>query len=171
MDEVFPRSGPTTGSPLGIEVRGSGFTDNPYAACYIAGIKYHPTEMDWNFMKCPMPAYEGKVDSFITVSLEVTMNGYDFKKFPRGFQYYEQIEVDDIEPTSGPVSGNSVINAYGKRFRNDNELLFLSCKIGDYLGSAELIRQDEVLCTTPDLSQEKKSIQKKLSNVSIALNG
>ena len=96
MDEVYPRSGPTTGSPNGIEVRGSGFTDNPYAACYVNGIKYHPSEITWNVMKCPMPAYEGKAEAFITVPLEVTMNGFDFKKFPRGFLYYEQIEVDEV---------------------------------------------------------------------------
>ena len=32
-----------------------------------------------------MPAFKGDINAFWGVSLEVTMNGYDFKKFPRGF--------------------------------------------------------------------------------------
>ena len=36
-------------------------------------------------MNCPLPAFKGSDKSFENVALEVTMNGYDFKKFPRGF--------------------------------------------------------------------------------------
>ena len=36
-------------------------------------------------MKCPMPAYKGDEKAFVHVSLEITMNGFDFKKFNCGF--------------------------------------------------------------------------------------
>ena len=59
---------------------------------------------------------KGGPNSFSNVDFSVVIDG-NWHKFPGGFQYYEQIELDDMYPHTGPSEGHGVIYFYGRNFR------------------------------------------------------
>ena len=168
VDGVRPRSGPASGSPKGIEVYGSGFIQNPNASCFVNNTEYKPIKITWNSMICPMPAAQSGPDFYGTVPLEVTINGGDYIKLPRGFQYYPQPAVTSAEPGHGPASGGSIIALYGKGFRSDFEVSNLTCSIGPFIGTAVLVDANTVHCITPVMSQGRNETS---LAVRLSLNG
>lgn len=166
IDEVRPRSGPNTGSSLGISVYGSGFMANDNATCIIGNKEVKATLVTWNKVVCPIP--ETAADFFGTVPLEITVNGADFKKFPRGFQYYPQPIVNSVEPLSGPVTGGSMLTVYGGPFNSKFDLANLTCAIGDFYSQAIVIDVNSLQCVSPSMERPKNGTS---LPVRISLNG
>jgi len=152
IDGARPRSGPSSGSLKGIEVFGSGFIANPNASCILNYTEYKPISIQSGSMICPMPPAKGGSEYYGSVPMEVTVNGADFLKFPRGFQYYPEPIVTSTEPSHGPATGGSIIAIYGKGFRSDFEVSNLTCAVGPFVGSAKLMDANTIHCITPDMS-------------------
>jgi len=67
------------------------------------------------------------------------------------FYYFEQIEVTDMSPRTGPSEGRGVIYFYGKKFRSDFRGAELGCKIGDAIGQGVLVDEGTVRCTVEEM--------------------
>ena len=50
------------------------------------------------------------------VTVEITVNGFDYTANGLQFTYYNTPEIVDISPTSGPISGGSVLTIRGNNF-------------------------------------------------------
>lgn len=150
IDDAFPLSGPATGSIYGVTVYGSGFLKNDNASCSFDSVDYKPLHMDSFKMVCPMPPAKSP-DFFGRINFEVSVNGADYKKFTRGFVYYKQPAVDDVEPLLGPATGGSLVLIYGSGFRNDFDVANLTCAIGQTRGEALLIDDTRINCITPNV--------------------
>ncbi len=136
---AFPRSGPSDGTGGDIIIEGQGFRKEAGPLCELNHTVYPPTEVAWNYIKCPMPAAQGGPQFFGNVPLQVAPNGKDWNSFVGGFQYYEQPLVEDIFPKMGPNIGTGVINFYGNGFRDDYNLVSLGCRVGDSVGAAVFV--------------------------------
>lgn len=167
IDGVRPRSGPSTGSVKGIEVYGSGFVDNPNALCVLDGVESKPLKIEWDRIICPMlpskygPGFTGKVD------FEVSANGVDFKKFEKGFQFYEQPTVSEIEPKSGPSTGNSLLTIYGGPFKN-LDYGNPTCALSNYISPAKIVDINTITCYTPYIEAPRNATG---LLVTVSLNG
>jgi hypothetical protein len=168
IDGVFPQSGPAEGSPLGVTVYGSGFLRNDNASCSFDAVDYKPLYMDSSKLVCPMPPAKSP-DFYGRVNFEVTINGADYKKFGKGFVYYKQPSVQDVEPLLGPATGGSLVTIYGTDFRNDFDVANLTCAVGHSRGEALLIDSTRINCLTPNLVHRPANDSELF--VRVALNG
>lgn len=155
IDYAFPRSAPNIGSNIGIAIYGSGFVPNDNATCVIENKDVKATLVTWGKVVCPIPPATGGPTFVGNVPLEVTVNGIDYKKFPRGFQYYQQPTVEDVTPLSGPVNGGSSITVFGGPFRANFDLANLTCAIGDFSSPAIIIDVHTLQCVTPSMEKPK----------------
>jgi len=151
IHRAFPRSGPSNGRGGDIVVSGEGFRTDTSPSCLLNGTQYEPTSVNATEIRCPMPAAAGGDSYFGNVDFAVTANGITWNPFEGGFQYYEQPEVEDIDPKRGPSSGVGIINFYGAGFRADYPLAELGCKIGDAHGRAYYVSPRQVKCVVEDI--------------------
>lgn len=168
IDYVSPKSGPSDGSSKGIVIYGSGFIPNDGAVCVIENKDVKPTSITWNKVICPLPKSSLGSTYYGNVPLEVSVNGIDFQKYPRGFQYYEQPTVSGIKPTSGPVSGGALISVYGGPFVSNFEAANVTCSIGDFISSAKVVDENTIQCISPVMERPKNGT---MLNVRVSLNG
>ena len=168
IDGARPRSGPSGGSSKGIEIYGSGFINNPNASCVVNYQDFKPLSVKWNKMLCPMPQNPAGKHKEGSVTFEVTVNGVDYKKFERGFHYYKQPVIEDVEPLTGPVSGGSILTIYGEPFRSDYDLANVTCSVGGFISQATIKDQHTIQCYTPKMQKPTNGTELR---VSIAMNG
>lgn len=156
---------------------GSGFKPNKNATCVVGAKEYEPLDITWNAMLCPLPAYDEvssiadvseSKDSPKKVNLEVTLNGADYHKFLRGFYYYLQPNITDIEPRTGPITGGALLTIYGDLFMGDFELANLTCAIGPYTTPGILVDKTTVSCITPHMERPSNTTE---YPVKVAING
>ena len=168
IDLIQPRSGPSDGSNLGIIVYGSGFISNNKSMCTVDNIEVLATSVSWNQIACPIPPSAAGGTYFGNVALEVSVNGIDFVKVPRGFQYYQQPIVNDVSPLRGPVTGGATIMVYGGPFRANFDLANFTCGIGDFYSNAIVINDHTLQCSSPIMERPKNGTS---MPVRISLNG
>lgn len=70
-------------------------------------------------------------DKYEAVPFSIVIDGSrrDFGNFV----YYQQIEVESVDPLLGPNEGHGAIYFIGKNFRSDFENSRLGCRIGNTL--------------------------------------
>lgn len=105
---AYPRSGPSDGSGGPIKIEGSGFRNDTEIYCSLDKVLYEPLEVKPDLIKCPMMKNKNGNSYFGNVDFAVIIDG-NWHKFTGGFQYYEQIEMEDIYPKIGPAEGKGVI--------------------------------------------------------------
>ena len=82
------------------------------------------------------------------VVLEVSSNGKDSTSNHHLFEYIEDLELLEIEPNSGPESGDTVVLLKGRNFpQKDN----LSCNFGSSSVAARWLSESEITCISPVL--------------------
>ena len=102
-------------------------------------------------IKCPLvPAKQGP-NHFGNVDFAVVIDG-NWHKFPGGFQYYEQIELDDMYPHDGPSEGKGAIYFYGRGFREDYRNAEVGCRIGDSIGKGKVLSSTTIKCVVEEMS-------------------
>jgi|JI9StandDraft_2_1071091.scaffolds.fasta_scaffold62881_2 hypothetical protein len=116
---------------------------------------YLAREVQWSYIRCPMPPAEEGPNFFGNVNLKVSPNGGtrddDWHNFAGGFQYYQQPIVEDIFPKQGPNEGVGVINFYGEGFRADYPLAQLGCRVGQRVGKAVFVSSKQIKCVIENL--------------------
>jgi len=149
--KTFPRSGPSDGSGGPIRVEGSGFRNETTIYCSIDKVFYEPIEIHNELILCPMPKAKQGPNFFGNVDFAVIIDG-NWHKFTGGFQYYEQIIIEDIYPKIGPSEGRGIIKFYGSNFREDFLLAEIGCKIGDAVGKGRVVDSRTINCTVEEMS-------------------
>mmetsp|Transcript_10725 Transcript_10725/g.18003 ORF Transcript_10725/g.18003 Transcript_10725/m.18003 type:complete len:92 (+) Transcript_10725:96-371(+) len=83
-------------------------------------------------------------DSYETVNFYILVDGgkHDFGNF----HYYKQITVEEVTPLIGPQEGRGAIYFIGRNYRDDFENSNVGCRIGNTLGSAQLIDSETIRC-------------------------
>jgi len=150
IQRAFPRSGPSDGSGGNINIQGSGFRNETATYCSIDKILYEPLEIQEDNIKCPMPKPKQGDDTFGEVELAIVIDG-NWHKFSGGFQYYQQIVIDDMYPHIGASEGNGTIYFYGKNFRDDYSTVDIGCKIGNSIGKGKLVNSATIRCTVEEM--------------------
>jgi len=151
VHRAFPRSGPSDGKGGVILVSGQGFRPDKGPMCRLNGTEHKPIAVSQSEIKCPMPPAEEGAKYFGNVDFAVSPNGESWYKFDGGFQYYQQPQVEDIDPRTGPSSGAGVINFYGEGFRADYPLAELGCMVGGAKGKAFYVSSRQIKCVVEDM--------------------
>lgn len=94
--------------------------------------------------------------------------GSEWHNFAGGFQYYQQPTVIDIFPKTGPAHGIGIVNFYGFMFRTDYSLSQLACRIGQTMGTAVFVSDQQIRCVVEDMESVPEG--QRLS-AQVALNG
>ena len=115
---AFPRSGPADGQGGPIRIEGSGFRNESEIYCSLDQVFYEPLEVQNDLILCPMARAKQGPAFFGNVGFSIIIDG-NWHKFAGGFQYYEQVVIEDIYPKIGPAEGKGVIRFYGSNFRED----------------------------------------------------
>lgn len=151
IDQIVPRSGPSSGEGGDILIKGQGFREEVHPQCLLNGTVYEPINVTWTEIRCPVVPAQGGDDYFGNVDLAVSINGVNWEYQDGGFQYYKNPTVLDIYPRNGPAQGIGIINFYGSGFRSDFPLAHLGCKIGDSTGEAVLVSDSQIRCVIEDI--------------------
>lgn len=167
IDKVFPRSAPSSGSPLGLSIVGSGLIKNPNASIILENEELYARSYSPNKIVFPLNGPKGGSSFTGNVALDASVNGVDFQRFNRGFQYYTQPEVESVSPKSGPVTGGTVLTVVGGPFK-DFELSDLVCSVGDFITPGKVISETEIRCETPLMERSKNGTS---LSVKVAMNG
>ena len=81
------------------------------------------------------------------VKVEVSNNGVDFRSYGGGsLKVMPQSTVVSINPTSGILSGGTLVTVKGTAFRNAANV---QCKFGGYKADARFVSSNEISCVTP----------------------
>ena len=163
--DIYPRSSPSDGSGGYLTITGSGFKESSHVKVKFDGVPYDPTEVKWDIIKVKIPKAKEK-DFFGTVQLEVSLNGIDYHEIEGGFHYYPPTDISDFYPKFSPAKGKGIVKFYGNNFRSDFSLAQPKCKFGPYIGKAEVISQNEIICHVPPIDQINRTYKGE-----IALNG
>jgi hypothetical protein len=119
---------------------------------------YPAIEITPTLIKCPMmfPGKDPRATGGVKFGMSMDGSWTDFGIF----YYYEQIELEDVQPTYGPNLGNGLIYLYGSNFRNDFIGVEIGCKIGEAIGQGELVDSGTIRCIVEemDLVNEGESL-------------
>jgi len=116
-----PPGGPATGSTQ-VNIRGSGFLNLLTLRCKFRDTVVVATWISPEEIWCTSPeGHEGEAD------LEVSNNNADFSTQGNKFDYYTEITVSRIAPSSGVNSGNTEVTVFGTNFVNSSSLV---CRFG-----------------------------------------
>lgn len=161
----FPRSGPADSFSESILVKGAGFKPSSKVICHLNHTDVPAQEVSPGLIRCPM-ALPGK-DPWATgnVKFGVSIDGSwtDFGNF----YYYEQISLNDITPRIGPAEGEGIIYFYGAKFRDNFANVEIGCKIGDSIGSGQMVDSSTIKCTVEEMDLVNEG---EAHNVYVALN-
>ena len=69
------------------------------------------------WIKCITPAEDTHLGGGVTV--QVSNNGADYTSSKAAFTYMPAFQIVSIEPTSGPITGGTVLKLFGENFIDD----------------------------------------------------
>jgi hypothetical protein len=114
------------------------------------------------------------------VTVEITVNGFDYTANGHEFTYYDTPEINDVTPTSGPITGGTNISIHGVNFVQSD---FLKVRLRTivpegtesvsevFVVSGRFISDKCVECNTPTLSNVEDHVTYVSVAVDVALNG
>ena len=114
------------------------------------------------------------------VTVEITVNGFDYTANGCQFSYYNTPEIVDVSPTSGPISGGSVLTIRGNNFIETDSLkvrlrtILPDGAIGQpetFIVDAKYISGECIECVTPPITLEDDTLAYVSVSVDVAING
>ncbi|TYZ65127.1 hypothetical protein PybrP1_009425 [[Pythium] brassicae (nom. inval.)] len=141
---VTPRFGPLSGgTTLLVRAYNLEINDGGRVYCGIAGRKVVGELLGATLVKCTSPraSLPGKY------AVELSVNGQDYTRSRRQFEYTGDIVIDRVSPELGPsLDANTVITVYGSGFLNTVEL---ACFFDSVRAPAAWQSAAEISCATP----------------------
>lgn len=108
LNEMTPRSGIVSGGQKVI-LSGSGFYSNPNAACRFGISVANATVLSSKILECVTPiALRPGI-----VTVDITMNGYDWTDNSFDFSYFIPMDLYDVSPRKLPMYGGTVLHVSG----------------------------------------------------------
>jgi hypothetical protein len=162
--DIEPRVGPTSGGTI-VSVFGSNFDENGEFSCRFGLVIVAGEYVGGNTVRCVSPVVEkaGYVD------LSVSTYSDEFGEAVQ-YLYYDTPFISEIIPACGPITGNTQILIKGHSF-SYTEPKLVKCLFGDMQLPATVLNTHEVLCSSPDISEDKALIDQKFFDVGVTLNG
>jgi len=144
---ISPLFGPTSGGTL-VTITGFNIPLVPttMAFCRFGSKIVQAASNGVGYINCLAPP----VESPVSVSVEISLNGQDFSTFGLHFNYEKPIVVTYIEPAEGPIEGGTRISVRGGVFRNDSSDK-LRCRFGDQDVQGIYHSESLIACTSPPL--------------------
>merc|ERR1711871_564259 len=115
-----------------------------------------------------------------TVTVEITVNGFDYTANGHVFTYYDSPEINDVTPTSGPITGGTNISIHGTNFiPSDSLAIRLRTIVPDgidvspetFIVEGRYISETCVECNTPNLPNVEDHVAYVSVAVDVAING
>ncbi len=139
LGAVHPRSGPVSG---GTDVTLTGTGLDPSSATVTFGGE--PAQISGGgstYLELQTP----NVSSAGPVDVVVASGGSSVGTIPDGFTYYRNLDITDVSPDSGPVSGGESVTLKGEGFQNVQTVEF-----GGLPASFSVTSDSEMTATTPE---------------------
>ena len=114
------------------------------------------------------------------VAVEITVNGFDYTANGLQFTYYNTPEIIDVSPTSGPISGGSLLTIRGNNFVESEGLkVRLSTVLPEgsvgksetFIVDANFVSSECLECVTPAITLEDDTLSYVSVTVDVAING
>jgi hypothetical protein len=152
---VFPRYSSLSGPADTLHVYGSGFSSFSNSqntlACMFNDVKAKATFLSDTEITCPSPilVFQPSFESIFQIT--VTNNGIDFSATSVKFELRDNMFVTGIQPSHGPLAGNTRISIFGGNFNSDAD--GVQCKFGDLpAAAATYISSSIISCVAPSYS-------------------
>lgn len=143
VTSIFPPSGPYNGNTQ-VVIRGTGFVNSGSTFCRFGDQVIRPQSVpDSTSIVCRAPAQRGNTAK---VTVDVSINSVDFTNSGLFFEYQPNVQLKEIFPASGPVSGSTVTTIVGGPFVNVSAL---ACRFGNTVISAVFHSSSELSCISP----------------------
>jgi hypothetical protein len=162
-----PARGPATGGTL-LQITGSGFfddaNDDALFACRFAmtdsagnpSVVVPANRFSDTLLQCPTPnaasALAASQDTdFLSVGVEVTLNGIDFTSSGMAFSFYATPVVASISPVRGGERGGTVVTITGSNFPRNRGYGTVLCRFGEDENTvtADWVSPTALRCTAP----------------------
>ena len=141
ISSIYPTKGPTIGG-ASVWVRGYNITNSEGLSCKFGDTVTSASYRSPNLVVCITPYHAPSI-----VVVEISNDGVHFSFSGKEFQIYSEAFVNSIEPSFGPVTGNTLVTVYGAHFSNT---LLLHCRFGDFsVPVAKFISSNEIKCLSP----------------------
>lgn len=161
---LWPSSGSIYGG-TSVRVQGTGFLNSTTAFCRFGDYEVVSVDtfLDSTSVVCTSPSQDGT--DAREVAVEVTSNGLDWTSSGIVFTYLHPLEVLEISPNIGPLSGGTVVHVSGSHFNDEaGGARKLSCRFGRNVVSAAVTDVGGVaLCVAPT-SQRLGAVSLEISN-------
>ncbi|TMW63288.1 hypothetical protein Poli38472_002229 [Pythium oligandrum] len=105
-----------------------------------------------------------------SVRIAISFNSVDFIETPQTFEYVEGLSVRRVTPTSGEVTGGTVVNVFGGEFRVDDQI---ECFFGEHASAtpAAIVSMSQLQCITPPVPEVLGAITLRLESVRLRTSG
>jgi hypothetical protein len=142
---IDPARGPTAGGTL-VNVHGLHLTESSLLFCKFGEMRVPGRYVGMNEMVCETPVYkfEGPAE------MQVSKNGLDFSTVVAPFYFYGLPEVQDLEPSRGPLSGGTYVRVQGGGFGMQETTQF--CSFGGKVVPASYVSEYEIVCKSPRMN-------------------
>eukprot|EP00698_Gefionella_okellyi_P014432 TRINITY_DN4005_c0_g1_i5.p1 TRINITY_DN4005_c0_g1~~TRINITY_DN4005_c0_g1_i5.p1 ORF type:complete len:1114 (+),score=261.18 TRINITY_DN4005_c0_g1_i5:484-3825(+) len=154
---LFPISGVLSGNTV-VNVTGVAYLAN--ATCQFGSIPaLSRTIMSSTLLMCTSPAQS----SVGEVSVEISNNGADWTGYALRYAYVDTTHVTALMPTSGPVSGSTLVTVTGSTFLST---VTMYCQFGSSLSSvATYVTASRLLCLSPQHGIAMVAVEVSVNNV------
>jgi len=143
--KIFPSAGMRNVGTV-VSVLGTNFLNSSSLSCKFGHLVVSAAYINSTSLRCQSPVYAKLVTKESKVVVDVSNNGVDFSSNQVEFTYYEDIEVTNVYPLSGPSSGGTNVFFAGSGYSN---YLDISCSFGDDIVEAIIVSDSSLFCVSP----------------------
>jgi hypothetical protein len=165
-EPIFPSIGPVLGGTAVI-ISGHSFKSNLTLACVFDGLWYPASAAGLEDVVCHTPHHAAG-----TVRVWVALQGHVDEadtgvKHEKQFEFIEEVEVNGIEPSAGPVGVVTLVTITGRNFYPEA----VNCFFGDSRAvKATLLSSSQVTCVAP-MATEYQMVSLMISNFESLVDG
>jgi len=139
VEVLAPTGGPIAPGNTFVVVRGPSFTSGSDYRCKFGDRVVRASLAGDGNLTCTSPSQANASDA----SVEVSLNGQQYSRSAVRFAYHAPEEVLRLSPSSGLITGSTVVRVFGSGFRPFEESL---CRFGEIAVNATWVSSGEVRC-------------------------
>jgi hypothetical protein len=170
VTSLYPSKGPVAGGTV-VTVTGTGFNRRTarlgYFGCRFGGIKVPATYISSTQLKCISPVAPAAFRD-----VEVTTNSI-YSHGGVQFEQQETVRTFSILPSSGPITGGTMVTVHGSNFHERvaaSHLPSIMCRFGLARTPATIVSTSMLLCRSPEMVSGRNYLTISINNEDQALN-
>ena len=140
LSKIFPEKFPSSGN-VSVVIYGGPFTYSNLLRCRFGNLIVNAEFITENQILCIAPSHAPGL-----IPIGISQNGQQYTNSKSVYEYYQDIVLNHIFPTTG-VAG-SIINIYGSGFVNSSNLF---CRFGAREVLAIFVSHDHLVCENPSI--------------------